>query len=117
MAEAPAAVRADVASAAGALTEASVRQSCSRATFAKASALQEAGHVVAPALYAPTPQNNTLVGSVRGTWHRNDWVTVDVRGSKLSFTCTCGAQGAPPLCPHAGALLLQWLRDRATFAA
>src|SRR5438067_5049921 len=110
MVEAPTAARAELAGAGGALTESHVRQLCIRAVLAKASALQEAEHVLAPAIYVPSPQSNTLLGSVRGIWRRTDWVTVDVHGSRVSFTCTCGAQGAAQgatyLCPHAGALLL-----------
>ena len=92
-----------------ALDEAEVRHLCGPASYARATALQAAGHVVRPQM------NNlalTLSADVRGTWRRIDHVQVEADKSQFVATCSCGIPG---LCGHAGALLLQWLRAPDSF--
>ena len=83
-----------------ALTEAEVRHLCGPARYARATALQAAGHVVRPRL-----SDVTLSAEVRGTWRRIDHAQVQADKSQLVATCSCGTRG---FCGHAGALLLQW---------
>ena len=78
-------------------------------TTAVRTTLQRAGHVQAASLV----DGNTLQGRVRGTWRRIDEVAVTAASGRLAAQCTCGAEAG--LCRHAGALLLQWLRDRTAF--
>jgi len=92
-----------------ALDEAEVRHLCGPASYARATALQAAGHVVRLRM------NNlalTLSADVRGTWRRIDHVQVEADKSQFVATCSCGIPG---LCGHAGALLLQWLRAPDSF--
>ena len=94
-----------------AIDEPAVRRLCGEAVFAAAAALERAGHV-----RDATLARDKLSASVRGTWRRVDRASVAVRAGRLSAHCTC-AFGATPaaFCRHAGALLLHWVRDRASF--
>src|SRR6266851_338612 len=90
-----------------ALDEAEVRHLCGPASYARATALQAAGHVVRPQM-----NNLALSADVRGTWRRSDHVQVETDKSQFVATCSCGIPG---LCGHAGALLLQWLHAPDSF--
>jgi hypothetical protein len=90
-----------------ALTEAEVRHLCGPASYARATALQAAGHVVRPRL-----SDITLSSDVRGTWRRIDHAQVEADKSQFVAACSCGTPG---FCGHAGALLLQWLRAPDSF--
>src|SRR6266545_398591 len=90
-----------------ALDEAEVRHLCGPASYARATALQAAGHVVRPQM-----NDLALSADVRGTWRRIDHVRVEAERSQFVATCSCGTAG---LCGHAGALLLQWLRAPDSF--
>jgi hypothetical protein len=90
-----------------ALTEAEVRHLCGPARYARATALQAAGHVVRPWL-----SELAMSAEVRGTWRRIDRARVEADKSQLVATCSCGGHG---FCGHAGALLLQWLRAPDSF--
>ena len=95
-----------------ALAEADVQRLCGAATFRRAAALQQAGHVLSPTIAAPgaaTPGPGgqsgqsgqvaaaglRLAARVRGTWRRLDDVEVAVQAGKLQARCTCrlGAAG------------------------
>jgi hypothetical protein len=96
-----------------ALDEADVRHLCGGA-FARADALQRAGHVIQPAV-----KGTALAGQVRGTWRRIDTVSIDAPGTqiaRLTPQCTCGLSRPGAFCRHAGALLLHWVRAAGTFA-
>ncbi len=90
------------------LEEGDVRVLCGPARFARASELQEAGHVIVAGI-----EEGALRGIVRGTWLRQDDVRISIRGSDLVPHCTCHSGG---FCRHAGALLLHWLRRRDEFS-
>jgi hypothetical protein len=85
-----------------ALDEAEVRRLCGPARYARATALQAAGHVI-----RPRRSELVLAAEVRGTWLRIDHAQVEADKNQLVAACSCGTTG---FCRHAGALLLQWLR-------
>ena len=91
-----------------ALDEDAVRRLCGPATFARADALQRAGHVL-----GPKTGGDGLTANVRGTWRRIDQVTILARTGRLFPTCARDGAG---FCRHAGALLLHWLREPSSFA-
>lgn len=88
------------------LTETDLRHLCG-AAFDRASSLQRDGHVISPAF-----DSNGLTATVRGVWRRLNQVRVGVKGTTPQPECSCGAGG---YCPHVGAVLLAWARDRAAF--
>lgn len=96
-----------VARAVDAADESEVRRLCGEGAFAHADLLQRAGHVLDPVVWG-----SELRAAVRGHWHRVDRVAVSLRPSGYTSTCSCGSAG---LCRHAGALLLHWIRERASF--
>jgi|GEM_PF-6607574 len=89
------------------VTDADVRHACGPQTFARADALEVAGHVGEPRYDV-----GAITGRVRGTWRRVEEVRVDTQGLRLLPACSCGAGG---FCRHVGALLLHWLRHRSAF--
>ncbi|MDQ2742625.1 MAG: hypothetical protein M3Z66_10090 [Chloroflexota bacterium] len=78
-----------------------------RTVFNQGNALQRAGHVLRSAIEA-----NQMRAQVLGTWQRHDAVVVEVAGDSLGVACTCGSSS---VCRHGTAVLLQWLRDPASF--
>lgn len=88
------------------LDEGEVRRLSGPATFARADAWQRAGHVSRPALLGAK-----LAGEVRGAWRRVDDVQIGAEAGRPTSSCSCGL----PLCVHAAALLLHWLRSPASF--
>jgi hypothetical protein len=89
------------------LVEAEVRALCGEAAFAQGDRLQRSGSV-SEAAY----DGSALCATVSGTWRRSDQLTVSKHMGRLASTCSCGADG---FCRHAAALLLHWVRDRASF--
>ncbi|TAK35401.1 MAG: hypothetical protein EPO21_06005 [Chloroflexota bacterium] len=90
------------------IDEAQLRQLLGERTFARAQALQRDQHV-----FDTIFQEATLRGSVVGTWRRIYQVAASNQAGKLAPSCSCGTPG---FCQHVGAMLLQWVRDRASFA-
>jgi hypothetical protein len=88
-----------------AIDEDAVRRLCG-AAFARADALQRAGHVLAPRT------GEGLTASVRGDWRRIDRVAIHGRAGRLFPNCTRDGEA---FCRHAGAVLLQWIRAPDSF--
>jgi hypothetical protein len=82
--------------------EDAVRRLCG-AAFAEADTLQRAGHVL-----GPKRGTEGLSADVRGVWRRIDQVTIGIKAGRLAPICSRDGTG---FCRHAGALLLQVLRD------
>lgn len=92
-----------------ALNEGDVRRLAGPGVFRRGDVLQRAGHVI-----DPTAQPDSLGAQVLGTWRRADLVTVTSTSGTLQSSCTCRG-GA--FCRHAAALLLHWVRARASFVS
>lgn len=90
-----------------AFSEDDVRGWCDSSTFARADALQRAGHVL-----APVQTGTVMTAEVLGTWSRMDRPSVEQEGGKLHFECTCTAS---TMCRHVGALVLHWIRKPGAF--
>jgi len=91
-----------------AISEETVHRLCGPEVFAAADAFQRDGHVLSPKV-----ATDGLSANVRGVWQRVDQVTVQARAGRLHPDCS---RDGAAFCRHVGAVLLQWLRDPASFA-